>query len=108
LARRDLSGSTKIIRQNQYDFLGRPFRVSNPTRSAAGTDFTETRFDGAGRMVKTIAPDLSETIYTPLGSEPTITAPAIRKTKRKKYAVGSFTSFWSRTTSAPLPSEPVN
>jgi len=37
--------------------------------SAAGTDWTETRFDGAGRMIKTIAPDLSDTLYTPIGSE---------------------------------------
>ena len=43
-------------------------------------------------MVKTIAPDLSETLYTPLGSELTITDPATRKTKQKKAAFGRLTA----------------
>jgi RHS repeat-associated protein len=43
-------------------------------------------------MVKTIAPDLSETLYTPIGSELTITDPANRKTKQKKDAFGRLTS----------------
>jgi RHS repeat-associated protein len=44
-------------------------------------------------MVKTIAPDLSETLYTPIGSELTITDPANRKTMQKKDAFGRLTAL---------------
>ena len=43
-------------------------------------------------MVKSIALDLSETLYTQLGSELTITDPAARKTKQKKDPFGRIAS----------------
>jgi hypothetical protein len=53
-------------------------------------------------MVKTIAPDLSDTVYTPIGCELTISDPAARKTKQKQDAFGRLTAVAERGSMAGL------
>ncbi|MFN7543641.1 MAG: RHS repeat domain-containing protein [Acidobacteriota bacterium] len=86
------SNSARILTETQYDALGRAYRVSNPTRAAQATKWTETLFDDAGRTIGKSLPDGAKQVLEPLGHQTTVMDPAGRKTLQVMDAFGRLES----------------
>jgi YD repeat-containing protein len=82
------NGTTKIVTRTQFDFMGRPFRVSNPTRPGFEEKWIQSLFDGAGRPSGTQYPDGSSRLMINTGSAVQTTDPAGKKMLHVKDAFG--------------------
>lgn len=90
---RNAGGTVFSVVETEYDPLNRPYRTRNPYVGTPGTAYwTETRFDGLGRVLKVIPPDGSvttnHTSYSYAGSAVTVTDPTGRQRKHEYDAQG--------------------
>jgi len=89
----DSGGASYSIVETQYDPVGRAYKVSNPHNSTAQY-WTETRFDGLGRILKTILPDTQQTTYSYSGSQVTATDPTGKQRKSDFDALGRLVTLY--------------
>ncbi|HKR60080.1 MAG TPA: RHS repeat-associated core domain-containing protein [Pyrinomonadaceae bacterium] len=81
-------GSNYIAVRQEYDALGRPFRVSNPFRNGGALFWTTSAFDSLGRQVSVTTPDnaVVTTLYE--GNAVTVTDQAGKKRRSVTDALG--------------------
>ncbi len=81
-----------------FDPLGRTWKVTNPYTGqnppSCPSNCTETRFDGSGRVTKTILPDGQQTQYSYSGSTVTVTDPTSKQRKSEIDALGRLVTVW--------------
>ncbi len=81
-----------------FDPLGRTWKVTNPYTGqnppSCPSNCTETRFDGSGRVTKTILPDSNQVTYSYSGSTVTVTDPTGKTRKTDTDALGRLVTVY--------------
>lgn len=86
--------SNYIVVQQQYDTLGRIFKVSNPFRNIGTPDWTTTGFDALGRVISLTTPDnaVLSTAYS--GNKVLVTDQALKQRMSQTDVLGRLTDVW--------------
>lgn len=84
------SANDGILALTEYDAAGRVSFSSNPYRPDLGETpvWTETAYDGLGRVLATLTPDSAATTFAYSGSQATVTDPAGKKRRTSTDALG--------------------
>src|SRR5688500_240524 len=95
-SRRYEGGANYIARQQQYDALGRVYKISNPFRpwQSESAVWTTSVFDGLGRLTSLTTPDNAVVTTTYSGNQVTGTDQAGKNRKTETEALGRLVHVW--------------
>lgn len=85
------SGTTFSIVSNNYDLVGRAYKVSNPYVTGGPSNWTTTNFDALGRPTSVKLQDSSQTTYVYATNTTTGTDPTNKKREMTYDAAGRLT-----------------